>query len=169
MMTRLLYCFLATVSVAGLENQRSYTLEYTYQVELFLGLTNYGGNAVIYNQEGLILRKANLTATGQPSTQRVFVDIDSLYGEKRLMLNQFLIRHNGLDKLHSEYVDDGNWLLYPLQYVIRGGKDEYFKLITDKNYNGRSKTSSTDEALLDSLVFLMNSLIPDEHEEFKIK
>lgn len=167
---KLLFAFLIIIFTLGIKNDTPpYRLEYVYQVEIYTGLTLYGNNALVYNQEGLIIRRETIDSSGEWVTYRHFIDFDSIHDDKLISLNSFVNRHSGLKDLSENYEDDGNWFHYPRYYVVRGGKNNYFKLITDKNYGSRTIPVSDDEVLLDSLTMLMNALIPEEYDDFRME
>jgi hypothetical protein len=132
----------------------------SYQVEIYQGLKKYGTYGIIYNHEGLLIRKDSSLFGGRSF---LFLSKDELDIEKVISLNKFLNSSKGLMDLPDTILEAQG--IYPFNYpnriIIRELDGNYFKKILDYNYTMIRRPKN--EKPICELFEKINNLIPSNN------
>lgn len=131
------------------------------QIEIYSGGTEWGTKALVLTREGLIMRSSALM--GEYKIK--FIEVNKFSPKQMGYLNSFLKRHNYLKRLKTKYYGELNGFNIPRKYVLRSYKDNHFLSILDKDYLLYQERDYSDRIVMDSLVILMNALIPKKDKD----
>jgi len=139
-------------------------------IKVYDGLFRNGEQAIILLPEGLIIRSTCINCSNYRRKVRFF-RIDELDPVGIERLSNFLQRVHYFKHFRSKYLTEGNGLIVPRRYVIEDSKDNCKKQILDWDFSGNfNPTYKEDRVKMDSLLILMNDIIPKKYlNKYSIK
>ncbi|MCH8553725.1 MAG: hypothetical protein LAT76_01105 [Schleiferiaceae bacterium] len=160
----LFFFFFISLIVLKLKGQPSIHLP-KYQVEIYKGLTLFGTECIIYNHEGILLRKDSVLFGGRSF---IFLGLHQLHMEKLIDLNTLLNESNGLFQIPDTIKDvNGNFPFnYPIRIIVRQLDGEYFKKILDYNFTDLNRPD--EEIIISELIKKINDLIPNVFSYYRL-
>lgn len=165
MKTISLLSFLAIfITVGGMEINE-FTKTKIPSLGIHDGLFEHGERAIILSPEGLLIRRVCINCKGYDNNIR-FIRINELSTGKLNSLTKFLEDNDFFSSFDSEYLNEGNGLVVPRRYTISNPESNCEKEILDSDYLGNlNPAEHIERQKLDSLVLLMNSIIPPKYFE----